>query len=175
MSRIGFFIFSLHTSYSSILLKSKYKFRFLVDDAHGFGTLGENGKGAGNEQGIQDQIDVYFATFAKSMASTGAFVAADKEIIDYLKYNMRSQMFAKSLQMQLVKGALKRLDLLRTRPEFKAKLWENVNALQNGLKENGFDIKDEIWFGQIYFLSRVIFFYFLLYAIQDLGWWDISL
>jgi len=121
-------------------LKSKYKFRFLVDDAHGFGTLGENGKGAGNEQGVQDQIDVYFATFAKSMASTGAFVAADKEIIDYLKYNMRSQMFAKSLQMQLVKGALKRLDLLRTRPEFKAKLWENVNALQNGLKENGFDI-----------------------------------
>ena len=121
-------------------LKSKYKFRFLVDDAHGFGTLGENGKGAGNEQGIQDQIDVYFATFAKSMASTGAFVAADKEIIDYLKYNMRSQMFAKSLQMQLVKGALKRLDLLRTRPEFKAKLWENVNALQNGLMENGFDI-----------------------------------
>ena len=121
-------------------LKSKYKFRFLVDDAHGFGTLGENGKGAGNEQGVQDQIDVYFATFAKSMASTGAFVAADKEIIDYLKYNMRSQMFAKSLQMQLVKGALNRLDLLRTRPEFKAKLWENVNALQNGLKENGFDI-----------------------------------
>jgi len=121
-------------------LKSKYKFRFLVDDAHGFGTLGENGKGAGNEQGIQDQIDVYFATFAKSMASTGAFVAADKEIIDYLKYNMRSQMFAKSLQMQLVKGALKRLELLRTRPELKAKLWENVNALQNGLKANGFDI-----------------------------------
>ena len=121
-------------------LKSKYKFRFLVDDAHGFGTLGENGKGAGNEQGVQDQIDVYFATFAKSMASTGAFVAADKEIIDYLKYNMRSQMFAKSLQMQLVKGALKRLDLLSTRPEFKDKLWENVNALQNGLKESGFDI-----------------------------------
>ena len=121
-------------------LKSKYKFRFLVDDAHGFGTLGENGRGAGNEQGVQDQIDVYFATFAKSMASTGAFVAADKEIIDYLKYNMRSQMFAKSLQMQLVKGALKRLELLRTRPELKAKLWENVNALQNGLKANGFDI-----------------------------------
>lgn len=121
-------------------LKSKYNFRFLVDDAHGFGTLGENGKGAGNEQGVQDQIDVYFATFAKSMASTGAFVAADQEIIDYLKYNMRSQMFAKSLQMQLVKGALKRLDLLRNRPELKSKLWENVNALQNGLKEKGFDI-----------------------------------
>ena len=123
-----------------VALKEKYNFRFLVDDAHGFGTLGENGKGAGNEQGIQDEIDVYFATFAKSMASTGAFVAADKEIIDYLKYNMRSQMFAKSLQMQLVKGALKRLDMLRTRPEFKAKLWENVNALQDGLKVRGFDI-----------------------------------
>ena len=123
-----------------VALKEKYNFRFLVDDAHGFGTLGENGKGEGNEQGIQDEIDVYFATFAKSMASTGAFVAADKEIIDYLKYNMRSQMFAKSLQMQLVKGALKRLDMLRTRPEFKAKLWENVNALQDGLKASGFDI-----------------------------------
>ena len=121
-------------------LKSKYKFRFLVDDAHGFGTLGENGKGAGNEQGVQNQIDVYFATFAKSMASTGAFVAADKEIIDYLKYNMRSQMFAKSLQMQLVKGALKRLDLLRSRPELKEKLWDNVNELQNGLIKRGFDI-----------------------------------
>ena len=121
-------------------LKSKYKFRFLVDDAHGFGTLGENGKGAGNAQGVQNQIDVYFATFAKSMASTGAFVAADKEIIDYLKYNMRSQMFAKSLQMQLVKGALKRLDLLRSRPELKEKLWDNVNELQNGLIKRGFDI-----------------------------------
>ena len=121
-------------------LKSKYKFRFLVDDAHGFGTLGENGKGAGNEQGVQDQIDVYFATFAKSMASTGAFVAADKEIIDYLKYNMRSQMFAKSLQIQLVIGALKRLELLKTKPELKNKLWENVNMLQSGLKKRGFDI-----------------------------------
>ena len=123
-----------------VALKKKYNFRFLVDDAHGFGTLGQNGKGAGNEQGIQSDIDVYFATFAKSMASTGAFIAADKEIIDYLKYNMRSQMFAKSLQMQLVKGALKRLEMLRTRPDIKDKLWENVNALQNGLKENGFDI-----------------------------------
>ena len=112
----------------------------MVDDAHGFGTLGKNGAGAGVEQGVQDDIDVYFATFAKSMASTGAFIAADKEIIDYLRYNMRSQMFAKSLQMQLVKGALKRLDMLRNQPEFKAKLWANVNALQNGLKKNGFDI-----------------------------------
>jgi glycine C-acetyltransferase len=121
-------------------LKSKYSFRFLVDDAHGFGTLGKNGRGAGEEQGVQDDIDVYFATFAKSMASTGAFIAADKEIVDYLRYNMRSQMFAKSLQMQLVKGALKRLDMLRTRPEFKAQLWENVQALQGGLKAQGFDI-----------------------------------
>ena len=121
-------------------LKSKYKFRFLVDDAHGFGTLGTTGAGAGEEQGIQDEIDVYFATFAKSMASTGAFIAADKGIIDFMKYNMRSQMFAKSLQSVLVVGALKRLDLLRTRPELKAKLWENVNALQSGLKDQGFDI-----------------------------------
>ena len=121
-------------------LKKKYNFRFLVDDAHGFGTLGDHGKGAGFEQNVQDDIDVYFATFAKSMASTGAFIAADQEIIDFLKYNMRSQMFAKSLQMQLVKGALKRLELLRTRPEFKAKLWENVDTLQNGLKDRGFDL-----------------------------------
>lgn len=121
-------------------LKKKYKFRFLVDDAHGFGTLGKTGAGAGEEQGVQDDIDVYFATFAKSLAGIGAFLAADKEIIDYLKYNLRSQMFAKSLPMIYVKGALKRLDMLRTRPELKAKLWENVNALQNGLKERGFDI-----------------------------------
>lgn len=123
-----------------VALKSKFNFRLLVDDAHGFGTLGKTGAGAGEEQGIQDDIDVYFATFAKSMASTGAFIAGDKEIIDFLKYNMRSQMFAKSLQMVLVEGALKRLDMLRTRPEFKNKLWENVNALQSGLKERGFDI-----------------------------------
>ena len=123
-----------------VALKEKFQFRLLVDDAHGFGTLGKRGAGAGEEQGVQADIDVYFATFAKSMASTGAFIAADKEIIDFLKYNMRSQMFAKSLQSVLVVGALKRLDMLRTRPEFKAKLWENVNALQEGLKERGFDI-----------------------------------
>lgn len=121
-------------------LKKKYNFRFLVDDAHGFGTLGKTGAGAGEEQGVQDDIDVYFATFAKSLASTGAFIAADKEIIDYLKYNLRSQMFAKSLQMQLVVGALKRLDMLRNRPEMKEKLWENVRALQGGLRERGFDL-----------------------------------
>ncbi|MGY0392554.1 aminotransferase class I/II-fold pyridoxal phosphate-dependent enzyme [Bizionia sp. KMM 8389] len=121
-------------------LKKKYNFRFFVDDAHGFGTLGATGAGAGEEQGVQDGIDVYFATFAKSMASTGAFIAADKEIIDYLKYNLRSQMFAKSLQMQLVVGALKRLDMLRTMPELKQNLWKIVDALQSGLKERGFDI-----------------------------------
>jgi glycine C-acetyltransferase len=123
-----------------IALKEKYNFRLLVDDAHGFGTLGKTGAGAGEEQGVQDGIDVYFATFAKALASTGAFIAADREIIDYLKYNLRSQMFAKSLQMQLVIGALKRLEMLKTMPELKEKLWENVNALQNGLKSRGFDI-----------------------------------
>ncbi len=123
-----------------IALKEKYNFRFFVDDAHGFGTLGKTGAGAGEEQGVQDGIDVYFATFAKSMASTGAFIAGDEEIMNYLKYNLRSQMFAKSLQMVLVEGALKRLDMLRTMPEIKEKLWENVNALQGGLKKRGFDI-----------------------------------
>ncbi len=125
-----------------VALKGKYNFRLLVDDAHGFGTLGATGAGAGEEQGCQDGIDVYFSTFAKSMASIGAFVAADQDIIDYLKYNLRSQMFAKSLPMIFVKGALKRLDLLRTNPSLKAKLWENVNALQNGLKDRGFNIGD---------------------------------
>ena len=123
-------------------LKEKYNFRLLVDDAHGFGTLGATGAGAGEEQGCQEAIDVYFSTFAKSMASIGAFVAADKDIIDYLKYNMRSQMFAKSLPMIFTVGALKRLDMLRSMPELKAKLWENVNYLQNGLKSRGFNIGD---------------------------------
>ena len=123
-----------------VALKKKYNFRLLVDDAHGFGTLGETGAGAGQEQAVQDKIDVYFATFAKSMAGIGAFLSADKEIIDYLKYNLRSQIFAKALPMIYVKGALKRLDMLRTMPELKAKLWENVTALQNGLKEKGFNI-----------------------------------
>ena len=121
-------------------LKKKFSFRFLVDDAHGFGTLGKNGAGTGFEQNVQDKIDVYFATFAKSMASTGAFIASEKEVIDYLKYNMRSQMFAKSLQSQLVIGALKRLSILKSRPELKNKLWKNVVMLQDGLKNNGFNI-----------------------------------
>jgi len=121
-------------------LKKKYDFRLLVDDAHGFGTLGATGAGAGEEQGVQDEIDVYFATFAKSMASTGAFIAGSHDVIKFLKYNMRSQMFAKSLQMQLVVGARKRLHLLKTKPELRKKLWSNVNLLQNGLKDRGFDI-----------------------------------
>jgi len=123
-----------------VALKQKFNFRLLVDDAHGFGTLGKTGAGAGEEQGVQDEIDVYFATFAKSLASTGAFIAADKEVIDFLKYNLRSQVFAKSLQMQLVVGALKRLELIRTKPEIKQKLWDNVHELQSGLKKKGFDL-----------------------------------
>ena len=125
-----------------VALKEKYNFRLLVDDAHGFGTLGKTGAGAGEEQGCQDGIDVYFSTFAKSMANIGAFVAADKDVIDYLKYNLRSQMFAKALPMIQTIGSLKRLQLLRESSAIKDKLWENVNALQNGLKEKGFNIGD---------------------------------
>jgi len=121
-------------------MKEKYQFRLLVDDAHGFGTLGKTGAGAGEEQGVQDDIDLYFSTFAKSMASIGAFIAGDAQIIDYIRYNIRSQIFAKSLPMPLVIGNLKRLELLRTKPELKAKLWENALKLQKGLKERGFDI-----------------------------------
>lgn len=121
-------------------LKNKYSFRLLVDDAHGFGTLGKTGAGAGEEQGCQDKIDLYFSTFAKSMASIGAFVAGDHKIIDYIRYNIRSQIFAKSLPMPLVVGNLKRLDLLRKHPEYKDKLWSNALKLQKGLKERGFDI-----------------------------------
>lgn len=123
-----------------VALKEKYNFRLLVDDAHGFGTLGKTGAGAGEEQGIQDGIDVYFATFAKSMAGIGAFFAGDVDVIKYLQYNMRSQMFAKSLPMAMVKGALKRLDMIRTMPELRETLWANVHALQNGLTEKGFNI-----------------------------------
>jgi glycine C-acetyltransferase len=121
-------------------LKSKYAFRLLVDDAHGFGTLGKTGAGAGEEQGVQDDIDLYFSTFAKSMASIGAFIAGPRNIIDYIRYNIRSQIFAKSLPMPLVVGNLKRLEMLRKHPELKDKLWENALKLQNGLKAKGFDI-----------------------------------
>ncbi len=121
-------------------LKGKFDFRLLVDDAHGFGTLGKTGAGAGEEQGCQDGIDLYFSTFAKSMASIGAFLAGPRIIIDYIRYNIRSQIFAKSLPMPIVIGNLKRLEMLRTMPELKEKLWSNALKLQAGLKERGFDI-----------------------------------
>ncbi len=117
----------------------KYNFRLFVDDAHGFGTLGDKGQGAGEEQGIQDEIDVLFGTFAKSMASIGAFVCSTDDVINYLAYNMRSQIFAKSLPMPLVIGGLKRLELLKT-SEQKEKLWKITNALQSGLKKSGFNL-----------------------------------
>jgi len=121
-------------------LKKKYNFRFLADDAHGFGTMGETGAGTGEHFGVQDEIDVYFSTFAKSMASIGAFVAGNKKVITYLRYNVRSQIFAKSLPMPLVIGGMKRLELLKTQPELIGNLWKIVNALQNGLKEKGYNL-----------------------------------
>ncbi|HEY8936379.1 MAG TPA: pyridoxal phosphate-dependent aminotransferase family protein [Cyclobacteriaceae bacterium] len=119
-------------------LKKKYNFRLFVDDAHGFGTMGKTGAGTAEEQGVQDEVDLYFSTFAKSMASIGAFVAGDKHILKFLRYSVRSQIYAKSLPMPLVLGALKRLELLRTRPELKDNLWKITNAVQNGLCERGF-------------------------------------
>ena len=120
--------------------KEEYKFRLFVDDAHGFGTVGENGRGAGDHQGCHDQIDVYFGTFAKAMATIGAFVAGDEDVIEYLRYNMRSQTFAKSLPMPLVVGARKRLEMLRSQPEHKENLWKVATALQEGLRAEGFDL-----------------------------------
>ncbi|NQU33546.1 MAG: aminotransferase class I/II-fold pyridoxal phosphate-dependent enzyme [Bacteroidetes bacterium] len=123
-----------------VALKEKFEFRLFIDDAHGFGTMGPTGAGTDEHFGLQHEVDLYFGTFAKAMAGIGGFVAAKKEVINYLKYNMRSQIFAKSLPMPMVIGALKRLELLRTRPEFKEKLWTIVNALQKGLTENGLNI-----------------------------------
>jgi glycine C-acetyltransferase len=120
--------------------KDKYEFRLLVDDAHGFGTMGKTGAGTGEEQGVQDQIDLLFNTFAKSGASIGAFISGEKQIINFLRYNMRSQIFAKSIPLPIVIGHLKRVQLMRQHPEMKAKLWDNVNKLQSGLKERGFNI-----------------------------------
>jgi glycine C-acetyltransferase len=122
-----------------IALKDKYNFRLLIDDAHGFGTMGKTGAGTHEAQDCMDGVDVYFGTFAKSMAGIGAFVAADKTIVDYLRYNMRSQTFAKALPMPMVIGLKKRLELLRSKPELREKLWEIANALQSGLREHGFD------------------------------------
>lgn len=121
-------------------LKKKYSFRLFVDDAHGFGTMGETGAGTGEAQGVQDEVDIYFGTFAKAMASIGGFIAGDENMVEYLRYNMRSQIFAKSLPMPLVLGALKRLELIRSLPELRENMWKIAHALQDGLKKNGFDI-----------------------------------
>lgn len=121
-------------------LKKKFNFRLMVDDAHGFGTLGKTGAGTGEEQNVQHEIDIYFSTFAKSMAGIGAFVSGKEDIIQYLRYNMRSQIFAKSLPMPIVVGLLKRVQLLKSRPDLRENLWTVVNALQTGLRERGFDI-----------------------------------
>ncbi len=120
--------------------KEKYNFRLFVDDAHGFGVLGETGQGTGEHFGVMDQIDVLFCTFAKSMASVGAFVTGNANVINFLRYNMRSQVYAKTLPMPLAVGARKRLEMLRTMPELREQLWKVVNALQSGLKERGYDI-----------------------------------
>ena len=121
-------------------LKKKYSFRLFVDDAHGFGTMGKTGAGTGEEQNCMDGIDIYFSTFAKSMAGIGAFIGSEPHVIKFLRYNMRSQIYAKSLPMPMVIGSLKRLELIRTQPQLKEKLWTVVNALQNGLREAGFNI-----------------------------------
>lgn len=123
-----------------VAMKKEFNFRLLVDDAHGFGTMGNTGAGTGEYLGVQDEIDVYFGTFAKAIASIGAFVSGPKEVITYLMYNMRSQIYAKSLPMPLVVGALKRLELMRNHPELREKLWMITNTLQNGLKKRGFNI-----------------------------------
>ncbi len=125
-----------------VALKEQYNFRLLVDDAHGFGTMGSTGAGVGEMQGCQDGIDLYFSTFAKSMAAIGAFIAADHDVIMYLKYNMRSQTYAKALPMPYVVGGLKRLAMIRNSSEYRDKLWTNVRALQSGLRERGFNIGD---------------------------------
>lgn len=121
-------------------LKKEFDFRLFVDDAHGFGTMGKTGAGVGEEQGVQDKIDLYFSTFAKSMASIGAFVSGDRDILDNLRYKLRSQIFAKSLPMPIVIGNLKRLELIKDSSKFKDKLWKIVNAIQDGFKSNGFNI-----------------------------------
>lgn len=121
-------------------LKKKFNFRLFVDDAHGFGTMGKTGAGTAEQQGVQDGVDIYFGTFAKSMALIGAFVSSEQQVVEFLRYNMRSQIFAKSLPMPLVVGALKRLELLRSKPELREKLWTITNALQTQLKDAGFEI-----------------------------------
>lgn len=123
-----------------VALKKKFDFRLLVDDAHGLGTMGATGSGTPEHFGVQDGVDIHFSTFAKSMAGIGAFVASDKFMVDYLRYNMRSQLYAKSLPMPMVIGSIKRLELIQTHPEYREKLWTIVNAIQDGFRKNGFDI-----------------------------------
>jgi glycine C-acetyltransferase len=123
-----------------VKLKEKYSFRLFVDDAHGFGVMGANGRGTPEHFGVMDQVDVVFNTFAKSMALIGAFVSGDSKVINFLRYNMRSQIYAKSMPMPLVVGALKRLELLRSQPALRENLWKIVNAIQSGLRSRGFDI-----------------------------------
>jgi len=121
-------------------LKKEFNFRFMIDDAHGFGTMGATGAGTGEHFGVQAQIDIYFATFAKSMAGIGGFVASNETVVDYLRYSMRSQIYAKSLPMAMVYGALKRLELLQNHPEIREHLWKVVKTLQDGLKAEGFNL-----------------------------------
>lgn len=123
-----------------VALKQKHNFRLMIDDAHGFGSMGPTGAGADEEQNCQDGVDLYFSTFVKSMGSIGAFIAGPKKVMTYLRYNVRSQIFAKSLPMIIVEGMIKRMEMLTTMPELREKLWHNVNKLQKGLREKGFDI-----------------------------------
>jgi glycine C-acetyltransferase len=139
-----------------VALKKKYPFRLLVDDAHGFGTMGKNGKGTGEHLGVQDEIDIYFATFAKAFAGIGGFIASDKDVIKFLMYNLRSQIYAKSLPVAMTIGALKRLEILKNEPQHREKLWTVVNALQKGLREKGFNIgKTESPVTPVYFTGGV--------------------
>jgi glycine C-acetyltransferase len=139
-----------------VALKKKYQFRLLVDDAHGFGTMGKTGRGTGEHLGVQDEIDIYFATFAKAFAGIGGFIASDNNVIKFLMYNLRSQIYAKSLPIAMTIGALKRLEILRNEPQHREKLWIIVNALQKGLKEKGFNIgKTESPVTPVYFTGGV--------------------
>jgi glycine C-acetyltransferase len=149
-------------------LKKKYNFRFLVDDAHGFGTMGANGRGTGEHFGVQDQIDIYFATFAKSMAGIGGFVASSKEVINYLRYNLRSQIYAKALPMAMTLGAIKRLEIIQSHPEYREKLWTIVKALQKGLKEAGLDLgKTESPVTPVFFKGGVTQVTQLIYDLRE--------
>ncbi len=149
-------------------LKKKYQFRFLVDDAHGFGTMGATGAGTGEHFGVQDEVDVYFATFAKSMAGIGGFVASSKDVITYLRFNLRSQIYAKSLPMAMTLGAIRRLELIQTHPEYREKLWTIVNALQKGLREAGLDLgKTESPVTPVYFKCPLMATTQLIYDLRE--------